>query len=609
MGVSVSAAFAGIRYIQLVLAALCCLAVPISAQALSVQATLNVSTTEKGVPFTLQISLEGSDTPPLVELPSLDGVTIRQVSAGPSNSQSITIVNGQASRRVQRGFIIKYELTAFDVGQVEIPPIYLTVDGQRLKTDLLRVTIVKSQAIEEYLLNLESSVNRAWVGQPITLRTTWMWKEGLGPRRILSFSHPVMLAGNLDVVVLPSKGDLTEIEVNGATIMAAQKALRRDGKANEGLAFDMIVVPREPGRLDVPAATVSFEGIASFRTRRDVFGRTIRDWRRLVISSVPLELSVSPLPTVGRPDDFSGLVGVFEIGVSASPITSKVGDPITLQMTVSGSGYLSSLAEIDVTHLESSGDFRVADQRVDRSTSQFPSSATYRTTVRALHESVVSIPSVRLSYFDPRRGLYAEAVSEPVALDVQSARQVTLRDIDGGMSPQLEGRNPVTASVGIAHNYEGERLLRRQRFDIAPFVKSWRGALLLAAGPLAAGIGTLWIRLRRLVVVAPTARGALTRFRRAIVNAKGDSEIVAAALYDYLCVHMGTGVFLGFETLARDLQRRGVEPLQVDELRNLMESLDASRYGGIKDSIEECTVRIIQWAGVVDPVLSRGTAS
>jgi hypothetical protein len=72
---------------------------------------------------------------------------------------------------------------------------------------------------------------------------------------------------------------------------------------------------------------------------------------------------------------------------------------------------------------------------------------------------------------------------------------------------------------------------------------------------------------------------------------------------------MGTGVFLGFETLARDLQRRGVEPLQVDELRNLMESLDASRYGGIKDSIEECTVRIIQWAGVVDPVLSRGTAS
>ena len=592
------------------MAALCGLGIPIAAQSLAARAAVSAAETEMGVPFTLQIAVEGSDAVPQVELPSLDGVSVRQMSAGPNSSESITIAGGQTTRRVQRRYIINYELIASRAGELEIPSISVTVDGQRLSTQPLAVTVFTPPSIEEYRLVVEAAVDRAWVGQPITLTTTWMWKEGLGPRRLLSFSHPVMHAADADVVILPSQGEVMELTVHGTNLMAAQRALRHDGKAHLALAFEVIVVPREPGRLEVPAATVSFEGIASFRTGRDVLGRTVRDIRRLVISSEPLALTVEPLPAAGRPGGFSGLVGTFEIAATAAPVDAKVGDPITLEVTVSGSGDLSGLVELGLSHLDAAGDFRVAAQRVERAPGRFPSRATFRTTVRALHESVGAVPPVRLSYFDPQRGAYAEAASAPIALDVQPARQVTLRDVEGGALREAEGEGLAAVAAGIAHNYEGERLLRRQRFDTAAFVGSPGGVLLLAAGPLAAGIAALWMRLRRLAAAAPAARGALVRLRRAIADAGDDAAAMAAALHDYLRVRLGTTGTPGPEPLARGLEARGVGSEQVDELREMLAGLDATRYGGIAaESAEAFGARILQWAETADPILAQGGGS
>lgn len=594
----------------LLAAALCGLSLPLAAQSLTASAAVSAAETEMGVPFTLQVAVDGSDAAPQVELPALDGVSFRQVSAGPNNSESITIAGGQTTRRVTRRYLVNYELIASRAGRLNIPSIGVTVDGQRLSTQPLAVTIFTPPPIEEYRLLVEAAADRAWVGQPVMLTTTWMWQEGLGPQRLLSFSHPVIHAGDADVVIQRGHppGDGVELTVHGTKLTAASRALRRDGKAHVALVFEVKVVPREPGRLEVPAATVSFEGIASFRTGRDVFGRTVRDVRRLVVSSEPLALTVDPLPEAGRPDDFSGLVGTFEIAASAAPATAKVGDPIALEVTVRGSGDLSALAELDLAHLDAAGDFRVAAQRVERA-GRFPSRATFRTTVRALHESVSAIPPVRLSFFDPQRGAYAEAASAPVALDVQPARQVTLRDVEDGAMSEEEGEGLAAATAGIAHNYEGERLLRRQRFDTGAFVGSRGGIVLLAAGPAAAGIAALWLRLRRLAAAAPAARGALARLRRAIADAGDDVAAMAAVLHDYLRVRLGTNGAPGNEMLVQALDERGVGSAQVAELREVLERIDRVRYGATTDAAEALAGRILQWAAAADPILARGGGS
>lgn len=590
-------------------AVLCALSTPAAAQTLAARAAVSAAETEMGVPFTLQIAVDGTDAAPRVELPPLDGVSVRQVSAGPNNSESITISGGQTTRRVQRRYLVNYELIASRAGRLEIPAIAVTVDGRRLSTEPLAVTVFTPPSIDEYRLLVASAIDRAWVGQPVTLTTTWMWQEGLGPRRLLSFTHPVMSAEDVDLVIVPSQGELVELTVHGTNLMAAQSAMRHDGKAQVALVFDMIVVPRAAGRLEVPAATVSFEGIASFRTGRDVFGRTVRDIRRLVVSSEPLALTVDPLPAEGRPDGFSGLVGRFEVAATAAPEDAKVGDPIAVEVTVSGSGDLSSLAKLDLAHLDAGGDFRVAAQRVERSAGRFPSRATFRATVRALHDSVSAIPPVRLSYFDPQRGAYVEAASSPIPLEVQPARQVTLRDVEGGaLQDEDEDEEGIaTVAAGIAHNYEGDRLLRRQRFDTAAFVRSPGGVLLLAAGPLAAGLAALWLRLRRLAAAEPAARAALARLRPAVAAAGGDAAALAAALHDYLRARLGANGTPGVPALAEELKGRGIRSEQVDELREMLAELDATRYSGAgAESGEAIGARILRWVEAVDPDLGRG---
>ncbi len=591
----------------LLAAALCGLSLPLAAQSLTASAAVSAAETEMGVPFTLQVAVDGSDAAPQVKLPALDGVSFRQVSAGPNNSESITIAGGQTTRRVTRRYLVNYEVIASRAGRLEIPAIAVTVDGRRLSTEPLAVDVFTPPSIDEYRLLVASAIDRAWVGQPVTLTTTWMWQEGLGPRRLLSFTHPVMSAEDVDVVIVLSRGELVELTVHGTNLMAAQSAMRRDGKAQVALMFDMIVVPRAAGRLEVPAATVSFEGIASFRTGRDVFGRTVRDIRRLVVSSEPLALAVDPLPAEGRPDGFSGLVGSFEVAATAAPEDAKVGDPIAVEVTVSGSGDLSSLAKLDLAHLDAGGDFRVAEQRVERSAGRFPSRATFRTTVRALHDSVGAIPPVRLSYFDPQRGAYVEAASSPIPLEVQPARQVTLRDVEGGALQDEDEEGIATVAAGIAHNYEGDRLLRRQRFDTAAFVRSPGGVLLLAAGPLAAGLAALWLRLRRLAAAEPAARAALARLRPAVAAAGGDAAALAAALHDYLRARLGANGTPGVPALTEALEGRGIGSEQVDELREMLDELDATRYSGAgAESGEAIGARILRWVEAVDPALGRG---
>src|SRR5262249_40120157 len=65
--------------------------------------------------------------------------------------------------------------------------------------------------------------------------------------------------------------------------------------------------------------------------------------RPITVQSEPLHLEVLPLPDAGKPADFSGAVGTFDLHVSASPRELKAGDPVTITTTVEGDGNLAAI--------------------------------------------------------------------------------------------------------------------------------------------------------------------------------------------------------------------------------------------------------------------------
>src|SRR5690606_9387310 len=96
--------------------------------------------------------------------------------------------------------------------------------------------------------------------------------------------------------------------------------------------------------------------------RPGFFDSPLRDrtrTQRVVIASDPVTLEVRPLPAEGRPAGFNGLVGRYDLSVTADRERASVGDPIGLSLRIRGPEPMSGAAppSLEAPHL--TGDFRV----------------------------------------------------------------------------------------------------------------------------------------------------------------------------------------------------------------------------------------------------------
>ena len=288
---------------------------------------------------------------------------------GPNNSEIVTTVNGNTTRQVNRGYVLNYELTAAAAGELTIPPLTLQVEGQPQATTAIRIRARVPQQLEEYRLQLALEREQVWVGEPVLLTTTWLWNAELGPERMLGFSHPVLddaAKRGLSYehrAPAASPNDPVRLPVAGRDVLWQRGQTRVDGERFASLSFATALIAEHPGQLHIGSATVVFEGVAAYRTVRDFFGRNVRQpvRQRFVVPSNELHLTVKALPEQGRPAEFSGLVGRFEIAARAAPLEVKVGDPVEFTVTITGSGDLRRLQAPDLTRMSRFREFRVSE--------------------------------------------------------------------------------------------------------------------------------------------------------------------------------------------------------------------------------------------------------
>ena len=136
------------------------------------------------------------------------------------------------------------------------------------------------------------------------------------------------------------------LPVAGRDVLWQRGQTRIDGERFASLSFATTLLPEHPGQLHVGSATVVFEGGCRLPHR----ARLLRDatcgnrcgsgsWCRPTSCTSGSRRCRSR----GAPRTFSGLVGRFEIAARAAPLEVKVGDPMELTVTVTGSGDLRRL--------------------------------------------------------------------------------------------------------------------------------------------------------------------------------------------------------------------------------------------------------------------------
>ena len=161
-------------------------------------------------------------------------------------------------------------------------------------------------------------------------------------------------------------------------------------------------------------------------------------------AGTPLSFEVKPIPLEGRPASFSGAVGSgFSIDVSANRSVVRVGDPISLTLSVPRrwqSGTACPCPHWRRTPGLSADLFQIPTEQVagtfDGNAKQF------KVNVRVKDQRVTQIPPIEFSWFDPVKEQFQTTQSKPIALQVMEAQVVSAADVVAATPAQDPASRP-----------------------------------------------------------------------------------------------------------------------------------------------------------------------
>lgn len=573
-----------------------------------------------GIPFTLSITVTGADGYDDPQFAQMDGI---QVSGGPSTSQStrITTVNGKMSQ--QRDVVLSYSLIASAEGDFIIPAISVTADGTLFRSRPIAIHVTAPEAGDALLAELTAAKSTIYLGEPIEL-TLHIWiKPFADPNLRVRLGGPDMW-GRIDL----------NNSQWGPFVPAIEKAIGPRGIALEGKEvlrqqavgdpqpyylheFTIKDWPTSAGRVEMSPVRIVMQYPVRLERRRDVFvnGLSIAEQRPIVVMPTMPELKVVSPPAQGQPEIFSGAVGQFDVKVAATPSRVSVGDPITITMSVrdvtEGGARLELLSPPPLQRMSTlTRDFRVPSEPMTGTVSG--NTKTFRQTIRANSSNIRAIPPISFAYFDPELEQYRTVSSDPIAIDVQPAREVSAADVVGGGNGRPAEATQLTQLEGglVANKTGAALLLADQQTRIG-----WSFLLILGLPPLVFGVIALQQRRARRShadVAAGRVRRAARVARKRLGDAHGlkggaQADAVAAAISGYVADRTRAQA----ESMTRDdvlgrLQSWKVSQDLVMEVERLLQTCDELRFGSPASSMENS---IVERAGrCVDQLEKRRSA-
>jgi hypothetical protein len=302
-----------------------------------------------------------------------------------------------------------------------------------------------------------------------------------------------------------------------------------------------------------------------------MFGRTEVREVPITIDAVPIE--VLPLPTEGRPADFSGAIGQWKLDVTAKPTDVAVGDPITVTIKISGDGNIDTVPALKLGPLDG---FKTYDPTTKTTKNDLNTTGerVMQQVLIAKSTDVKQLPEVRLVYFDPEARAYKTAVQPPIPLMVKAGTGGQTAIVSGGvrMRPDEKLGQDIVYLKGDLGPAPGAAF-----FGTATF---WT----LNVTPVLALLGTVGWKRRM-----DRLRGDIAYARRMRAAKKARKLLVSASSYDQ--IHHALQNYLGdrlnvpvggitANVVDEQLVPRGINGELADQARACFEACDTARFAG-----------------------------
>ena len=325
---------------------------------------------------------------------------------------------------------LTYVLYAKQAGTFTIGPFQLEMDGERYETKPITVEIVQGasrsqagQADDPIFVLARADHERAYVGQQVTVSYDLFYRVQL---RNVSFNKLPTFVGFWTEDLFVAQQLESHQEMRGG-VSYSVAPLRR-----------VALFPTGAGTHAVGTLAVSCD-IPQQRSRRGgalddffagdpFFGRS----RSVLRQSEELKIEVLPLPEQGRPEEFTGAVGRFQLSVEAQPTQVAVGDPVTLRVLVEGEGNMAAVQPLQV---DAAG-VKLYDPKVEEeervTNGVYGGRRLFEYILIPEQGGTLNIPPLRFAFFDPHQARYEVLESAPIT--IHSEGSVAEEGVSYGLS-------------------------------------------------------------------------------------------------------------------------------------------------------------------------------
>ncbi len=375
--------------------------------------------------------------------PTFDGF---QMLSGPNRSQSssISFINGKVSQNVSVSY--SFILYAKAKGSYTIDPATCVVDGKKYKSRAVSIEVdgesASAQAVtggasatespdlvkvddDQLFIDVFIDKKKVYQGEQILLTHKIFT---LVPVSNLSVDKLSSYPGFWSINLLDNNQQLNQYNqtVNGKDYIVAD--LKREA-----------LFAQKTGTLEIPPMELSCVAKIPTNKKRGAsndpffdsffndpfFNNAYRSIEKKLFTKT-LSVEVLPLPTQGKPENFSGAVGDFSISSNIDQKQVKTNEAVTVKYTVRGDGNIDLIPDLAV-HFPA--DFEVYDPKVSTNTSKSNSGVSgykiYEYTLIPRSAGTYDIPSVQFNYFNPKTKRYENKSTDAYQIQVEKGDLAT----------------------------------------------------------------------------------------------------------------------------------------------------------------------------------------
>ncbi len=425
--------------------------------------------------------------------PSLNAFSVLG-GPNPSHSSSFQFINGNMTKQIEVTY--NYILVAKKVGVFNIAEASIKVDGKIYKTKPLKISVVKATSSMPSgnnknrsgqtqdtknkqplaFLKVMADKSSPYIGEQVLVTYKLYFRTNISDYNMKKApAYPGFWSQDLTEKLQPGVHDYEVINDVKYTVVD----LRKD-----------LLFPQKSGKIET--GPMEFEIVARVKAKRggtgdpffddffsDSFFGNYKNIQRTLVTD-PVVLNVKPLPVNGKPVEFGGAVGKFNVSASVDNQELKVNDAITYKVKINGTG---NLKLIQAPKLNLPPDFEVYDPKVKES---YKTSLSRGVSGTKSFEYLIipraagsfKIPSVDFAYFDIHTKRYVKHQTPEYDINVLKG--------DGTASTVLYSGN---GQEEIRYIGKDIRYIKTGSFNLAP-----RGYFFLASfGFIALMLGSLII--------------------------------------------------------------------------------------------------------------------